>query len=176
MSRKLQLADVLKVMQDYVKRKSKYVPFKYCETAIVFAEIPDEITLAINISNCPHRCDGCHSSYLQQNVGEYLTFDTLDKLILDHPDATCICFMGGDNDHASIIELIYYINFVYPKLKVGMYSGDDIIDYTLLKKLDYYKYGSYKKDLGGITSRTTNQILFRRTGDQIQRVNLTSPN
>ena len=34
---------------------------KYVNTGIVFQEIPDEVTLAVNISGCPCRCHGCHS-------------------------------------------------------------------------------------------------------------------
>lgn len=37
---------------------------KYVNTDIVFQEFPDEVTLAINLSNCPCHCPGCHSSYL----------------------------------------------------------------------------------------------------------------
>lgn len=37
---------------------------KYVDTAIVFSEIPDEVTLAINISGCPNKCKNCHSQYL----------------------------------------------------------------------------------------------------------------
>ena len=44
----------------------KYVPE---DTQVVFAEIPDEVSLAINISCCPHRCPGCHSPYLQKDYG-----------------------------------------------------------------------------------------------------------
>ena len=33
---------------------------KYVNTGIVFQEIPDEVTLAINISGCPCHCPGCH--------------------------------------------------------------------------------------------------------------------
>ena len=50
---------------------------KYTDYDIVFQEIPDEVTLAINLSNCPNRCKGCHSPYLQQNVGEALTEENL---------------------------------------------------------------------------------------------------
>ena len=46
---------------------------KYTDTQIVFSEIPDEITLAINISNCQNNCPGCHSPYLKQNIGKELT-------------------------------------------------------------------------------------------------------
>ena len=56
----------------------KYVPE---DTSVVFAEIPDEITLAINISNCPGSCPGCHSPYLQQDTGEELTAEKLSALI-----------------------------------------------------------------------------------------------
>lgn len=45
---------------------------KYLDTQIVFAEIPDEITLAINITNCPFRCPDCHSPELQRNIGKDL--------------------------------------------------------------------------------------------------------
>ena len=43
---------------------------KYVNTGIVFQEIPDEVTLAINISNCPCRCPGCHSRYLPKGVNQ----------------------------------------------------------------------------------------------------------
>ena len=36
---------------------------KYANFDIVFQEVPDEVTLAINISNCPNQCVGCHSKY-----------------------------------------------------------------------------------------------------------------
>lgn len=37
---------------------------KYSDAQVVFAEVPDEITLAISISGCPNRCPGCHSQHL----------------------------------------------------------------------------------------------------------------
>lgn len=40
---------------------------RYHNFDIVFAEIPDETTLAINITNCPNRCPGCHSPHLQRD-------------------------------------------------------------------------------------------------------------
>ena len=43
---------------------------KYVDTLVTFSEIPDEITLCINISNCPCKCPGSHSSYLAQDIGE----------------------------------------------------------------------------------------------------------
>lgn len=71
---------------------------KYVGFDIVFREIPDETTLAINISNCPCHCKGCHSSYLAGDVGEVLTITRIEKLINENKGITAICFMGGDND------------------------------------------------------------------------------
>ena len=71
---------------------------RYVGFDIVFREIPDETTLAINISNCPCHCNGCHSSYLAGDVGEVLTITRIEKLINENKGITAICFMGGDND------------------------------------------------------------------------------
>ena len=56
---------------------------KYVNTAITFAEFPDEISLLINISNCPCHCKGCHSAYLAEDIGEPLDYIALTKLIID---------------------------------------------------------------------------------------------
>ena len=45
---------------------------RYHNFDIVFAEIPCETTLAINITNCPNRCRGCHSLHLQADMGRVL--------------------------------------------------------------------------------------------------------
>ena len=54
---------------------------KYYNYDIVFREIPNHVTLAINITNCPNHCVGCHSSHLQQDVGEVLDENLLDSLL-----------------------------------------------------------------------------------------------
>ena len=41
---------------------------KYVSTEVVFVEIPNEITLAINISGCKIRCPDCHSKYLWDDI------------------------------------------------------------------------------------------------------------
>ena len=45
---------------------------KFLTQGIVFSEIPDEITLELGITNCPFNCEGCHSPFLQSDVGEIL--------------------------------------------------------------------------------------------------------
>ena len=45
---------------------------KYVEYAVTLEEVPTEISLTISISNCRFRCHGCHSAYLQQDIGKPL--------------------------------------------------------------------------------------------------------
>lgn len=42
---------------------------KYVDYDIVFQEVPGEVSLALNISNCPFKCEGCHSPHLRENIG-----------------------------------------------------------------------------------------------------------
>ena len=51
------------------ENQTEYLIMKYVNESVVFAEIPDEVTLAINISNCPCRCPGCHSKFLWGDIG-----------------------------------------------------------------------------------------------------------
>ncbi len=79
---------------------------KYVNTGIVFQEIPDEVTLAINISGCPCRCPGCHSQYLWEDIGMPLTTDAIDEFVEKNgKDITCIAFMGGDAEPRRINRL-----------------------------------------------------------------------
>lgn len=71
---------------------------KFTDTQVTFAEVPDEITLCINLSNCPCHCKGCHSSYLAEDIGQVLTIGRIEKLLERHRGITAVCFMGGDND------------------------------------------------------------------------------
>lgn len=134
---------------------------KYTDSAVVFQEIPDEITLAIEISNCPHKCKHCHSPRLRKNIGKELTNEELDRLIEAHPGITCVCFMGGDADHKEISFLAIHLKQKYPDIKRAMYSGDEEIDQNLVFILDYYKVGPYIEQFGPLNKATTNQKLYK---------------
>lgn len=129
---------------------------KYLGSAIVFQEVPNEISLAINISGCPYKCKGCHSSYLWEYKGRYVS-DDIEDLINCHDGITCVCFMGGDQNEQ---ELNTLIDFVHSKgLKVCLYTGRDDIP-SNIRNLDYIKIGHYSDDLGGLNSPTTNQRFY----------------
>lgn len=134
---------------------------KYLETLITFAEIPDEITLCINITNCPCNCNGCHSSYLSKDIGEELNNDVLDKLISDNSGISCIAFMGGDSSPKEINDLAKYVKDKYP-ISIAWYSGRQELSKDInLDNFDYIKLGPYIKELGPLTSKTTNQRLYQ---------------
>lgn len=137
---------------------------RYTDYDIVFQEIPDEITLAINISNCPNRCKGCHSPYLLEDVGEPLTEENLSALLRKYGKAiTCVCFMGGDASPAAIGHLAKYLHYqVIIPIKVGWYSGKPELSPEIdLTFFEYIKLGPYIEDLGGLKSARTNQRFYR---------------
>ena len=132
---------------------------RYHSTSIVFQEVPDEITLAIEVTGCPHRCPECHSPWLQKPEGKELSHEECLRLVNAHPGITCVCFMGGDRHHDEIGELCQYIHFL--GLKTAIYSGDEEIDPELVDYMDYYKIGPYIKEFGPLNSPTTNQRFYR---------------
>lgn len=137
---------------------------KYTDTQVTLSEIPDEIILAINISNCQYRCEGCHSPELQTDIGDYLSTSILDALIKDNKGISCICFMGGDAYPREINFYMSYIKDNYPNLKTALYSGRESLNKKInFHNLDYYKIGPYIKELGGLNSLKTNQILYKIT-------------
>lgn len=141
---------------------------KYVNYGIVFQEIPDEVTLSINLSNCPCRCPGCHSKYLWQDTGTPLTPMTLGALVQEYGhDITCVCFMGGDADPVYVNKLACYLHQEHPLLRVAWYSGRSRVPSTVRKAdFDYIKVGPYIAHLGCLKDRTTNQRLYKRaSGD-----------
>ena len=134
---------------------------KYVNYDITFQEIPDEITLCINISNCPCHCIGCHSSYLAEDIGEKLTLDKIYKLIENNEGITCICFMGGDSSPKEIDMFARCIKDLYD-IKVAWYSGrQELSKYINLKWFDFIKLGPYIEEFGPLNSKTTNQRFYQ---------------
>ena len=133
---------------------------KFHNYDIVFQEIPNEVTLAINISNCPNRCAGCHSPHLWEDTGNILDENTLAVLLEKYGNAiTCICFMGGDSSPEDVLRLAKFVK-QYNK-KTAWYSGNSTLYESALSFFDYIKLGEYIEKLGGLKNPTTNQRLYR---------------
>lgn len=135
---------------------------KYLGHSIVFQEVPNEISLAINISGCPYKCKGCHSSYLWKYKGRYVS-DDIEVLINEHDGITCVCFMGGDQNPQELNKLIDYVHS--RGLKVCLYTGRDNIPNDIYN-LNYLKIGHYSEELGGLDKPTTNQKFYVVNNDE----------
>lgn len=136
---------------------------KYQTAEIVFQEVPDEVTLAIGIANCPRVCKGCHSPNLRLDEGEPLTTETLQELINTSPGITCVCFMGGDSDLPTLSTLSKVVK--NNCLKAAWYTGMMFTpksDRPICTNFDFIKVGSYVEKLGPLTSKTTNQKFYTR--------------
>lgn len=139
---------------------------KYYNTMVVFQEIPNEITLAINVTNCPCKCPSCHSKFLWGDVGIELTEDELSRLLEKNRGITCVCFMGGDANPSDINSLAQYVKYNYG-IKVGWYSGrDELSDDIDLNNFDFVKIGRYDEAYGPLNKETTNQRMYIVNGDK----------
>lgn len=137
---------------------------KYVDYDIVFQEIPDEVTLTINLSGCPHRCKGCHSQQLQEDVGAELNEQSLFDIIEKYERSiTCVCFMGGDGSPDKLCELASVVRNRYNgDIKTAWYSGNTILrDNSYINHFDFIKLGPYIESLGGLKSKATNQRLYK---------------
>ena len=134
---------------------------KYLGYSIVFQEVPDEVTLAINISGCPHKCEGCHSRYLWEYEGNYIS-DDLESLIEKYKGLiTCVCFMGGEQNPYELVDLLSKAHQY--GLKTALYTGQDSlqhINFRVVCNLNYCKIGHYDKIVGGLNSKNTNQRML----------------
>lgn len=134
---------------------------KYYNYDIVFQEVPDEVSLAINITNCPNRCKGCHSPHLWLDEGIELDDKELRRLVEKYKGKiTCICFMGGD---ANPKKIEYFSKIVQScGLKTAWYSGGENIPSDIdCKNFNYIKIGPYIAELGALKSSATNQVFYK---------------
>lgn len=135
---------------------------KYYNFDIVFQEIPDETTLAVNVTGCPFRCYNCHSPHLREDIGEILDEKALGTMLERYgSEVTCICIMGGDAFPDEVQRLAGYIRRELG-YKSAWYSGaEKIPDYIDRRNFDFIKVGPYREELGGLKSEKTNQRLYK---------------
>ena len=151
---------------------SKEQMLKYVDTDIVFQEIPDEVTLAVNLSGCPCRCPGCHSKHLWDDTGEPLTDEAIDCLLSRQPaGVSCVALMGGDADPKAVDQLAHHVRQCYPQLHTAWYSGRSLLSPAVtLHNFDYIKLGPYLRHLGALRSKRTNQRFYKVVGDVLQDI------
>ena len=139
---------------------------RYTECSLSLLEIPNEINLCIYLSGCPNHCPECHYPELQHSdYGDELesAFERIIEAFSRR--VTCVCFMGeGDSSISARTELVSYANSVRKQnLRVALYSGRDTEIEEWMACFDYVKVGSYQKEHGDLSCRTTNQVLYQKT-------------
>lgn len=145
---------------------------KYTTTQITFSEVPDEVSLCINLSNCPYHCPACHSKELWEDIGNKLMIGNLIDLINENKGITCVCFMGGDSDLDELYALFGFIPMLFKDLKIAWYTGRDSIPKDM-PKIHYVKIGPYKEECGPINNPNTNQRFYVR-GDLMHKMDANS--
>ena len=137
---------------------------KYVNHDIVFQEFPDEVTLAVNLSQCPNACPGCHSMYLWGDEGERLSLSRLRAMAEAYAgEITCVALMGGDNDPATVAALLLAIRQEHGgRLRTGWYSGREALPEGFVPEaFDYVKLGPWREACGPLSHPHTNQRLYR---------------
>ena len=144
----------------------KYVPEL---TDVVLEEIPDRVTLSVEISNCQGNCIGCHSPFLKKDLGKELTPEVIDALLKDNFGVNCFLLLGEGSDPEALRDVGRYLESAYPKLERALYSGREEVEDDLMSLFDYVKVGPYKKEFGPLNERTTNQRLYYHREDITSR-------
>lgn len=142
------------------------IKYKPDTVQVVFEEIPDYVTLAIEITNCPGHCVGCHSPWLREDIGDELTVEKLRELIDNNKGINCVCFMGEGKDPEALKRLALSVtlrsDFPY---KVALYSGREEVEDDYDDYFDFIKIGPFIPDFGPLNKETTNQRLYEITDD-----------
>lgn len=145
---------------------------KYCGHYITFQEVPNEVALTFTISNCPYHCPGCHSPWLQQDIGDELTKDVILSYLDKYQGViTCVCLMGDGNDYVAIRSIVQMVRSF--GLKTCVYTGGHRNDVELYDFPDYFKEGAYIEKLGGLSSSSTNQRMWK-LNDKMKYEDITS--
>ena len=128
---------------------------------IVFQDVPGEVTLSLNLSQCPNCCKGCHSPQLQEDIGYPLDDSMLDGLLDRYGrDVTCVCFMGGDREPQEVMRLADRVHAA--GLKTAWYSGrQELPECFRADALDYVKIGPYIESKGPLPNPNTNPRMYR---------------
>ena len=138
----------------------KYVPGM---TSVVMEEIPDRVTLAVDISNCRGQCVGCHSPFLKEDIGEPLTEEVITALVRANFGVDCFLFLGEGRDPETLVRLAGHVRSL--GLIPALYSGRAEVEDAIWQAFDYVKVGPYRPECGPLNERTTNQRLYRLTDD-----------
>ena len=144
-------------------------------TGITLNEVPDKVAFFIELGSCTQRCKGCHSKELWEDVKEPTSLDVLLKEAEKAIDkgANAIVLMGGTCNGLHTEELCNILQALSEIAPTCLYSGSD--DQKLNRffaentDITWIKTGSYKEELGGLSSPTTNQKFYRKEYELVSK-------
>lgn len=130
---------------------------RVCREETVWQEVPGEVSLALTISGCPLRCQGCHSADTwNDGQGTRLTPEYLQKRIEQYKGLiTCVLFMGGEWHPDLLAARLQQVRDA--GLHTCLYTGQEDVPAALKARLTYLKTGPWRAALGGLDSPHTNQ-------------------
>ena len=113
-------------------------------TMVTLQEVPTEISYCICAYGCPLKCKGC--SWYGETTHRSFTLEDMERVLTK--------YKNGIISHG---------------FKTCLYTGrDNVEDEDMLAKLDYLKYGHWDASLGGLDSKTTNQVFLNlKTGEKL---------
>ena len=116
--------------------------FRYSHEQVVWLEVPNEVSLAYQISGCPLRCKGCHSADTWKlGVGQELSSEYLDSRLKQYQGLiTCVLFLGGEWQVDELIARLVQVK--QGGLKTCLYTGFEQEELTqdIIYHLDYLNY------------------------------------
>lgn len=137
-------------------------------SGITMNEIPGRIAVYFELGNCTQGCPECHSPHLsEQQVLAITPLEELESIAETQATkgADAILLMGGTTNGLRESDIIQVLRCLSVILPVCLYSGSDDAerDRYLAEQgnATWLKTGSYKAELGGLTSATTNQHFYR---------------
>lgn len=142
-------------------------------TGITLNEVPDKVAFFIELGSCTQRCRGCHSKELWEEVKEPTSLDALIEEAEHAIDkgANAIVLMGGTYNRLSIENLLVILQSFSEVAPTCLYSGsdDEGLNRYVAENTDitWIKTGSYKEELGGLSSPMTNQKFYRKEYEEI---------
>lgn len=146
-------------------------------TGITLNEVPDKVAFFIELGSCTQKCKGCHSKELW---GEVKTPTPLDDLLAEAEQAidkgaNAIVLMGGTCNKMSTPDLLKVLDGLSEIAPTCLYSGlDDEETNTYIAEhsgITWIKTGSYREELGGLSSPTTNQKFYRKEYELVSKNN-----